>query len=540
MNELYCDGTPYILGLFDPSYVPQLLWYAYVPITVIALVFGVFLLAKDRFSLRSWLFFGIALLFSLNLVNETLQWVTVPVAGNLFAWHLTALLQTLIYVATFYFAYVFTRRALPNTWINLGAALLVAPVLILLPTHYNIIGFDVLNCEGLNGYGWLYFYGLQALITTGVILLAFKKESSTESLVQKQQRISIVLSAFIFLAVMLAVHVFGDLLGEYVIYLAVSLSMAAFIGLVTHSIVAYRTFNIGLIAAQALIFALIALIGSQFFFVESNVNRILISVTLVLTAGIGLVLIRSVKKEIEQRVHIEKLAKELEAANGRQVSLIHFITHQIKGFVTKSRNIFAGMKEGDFGALPDTAKPMVDEGFSSDTKGLTMIQDILNAANIKSGNVEFKMEPFDLKALIEEIVASLKPAAEQKGLEFTAEVSDMTITGDRVQLANVFKNVIDNAIKYTPSGKVSITLQKKDGKAVFVEEDTGVGITKEDMEKLFTEGGHGVESKKVNVESTGFGLYIAKSIVEKHNGHIKAESEGEGKGSRFTIELPEK
>ena len=72
----------------------------------------------------------------------------------------------------------------------------------------------------------------------------------------------------------------------------------------------------------------------------------------------------------------------------------------------------------------------------------------------------------------------------------------------------------------------------------FSVEDSGVGISPEDMQKLFTEGGHGAESRKVNVDSTGYGLYIAKSVVEAHRGRIWAESEGVGKGSRFVVELP--
>lgn len=65
----------------------------------------------------------------------------------------------------------------------------------------------------------------------------------------------------------------------------------------------------------------------------------------------------------------------------------------------------------------------------------------------------------------------------------------------------------------------------------------GVGISNKDKEKLFTEGGKGQNSQKVNVDSTGFGLFIAKNIVEAHNGKIRAESEGEGKGSEFWVEL---
>ena len=68
--------------------------------------------------------------------------------------------------------------------------------------------------------------------------------------------------------------------------------------------------------------------------------------------------------------------------------------------------------------------------------------------------------------------------------------------------------------------------------------DSGVGITPEDMSNLFTEGGHGKDSIKINVHSTGYGLFIAKEVVEASGGKIWAESQGAGKGSRFIVELP--
>ena len=80
-------------------------------------------------------------------------------------------------------------------------------------------------------------------------------------------------------------------------------------------------------------------------------------------------------------------------------------------------------------------------------------------------------------------------------------------------------------------------MSKTDGKILFSVKDTGVGLSKEDKERLFTEGGKGKNSQKVNVDSTGFGLFIAKSIIEAHNGRIWAESEGEGKGSEFWVEV---
>ena len=85
---------------------------------------------------------------------------------------------------------------------------------------------------------------------------------------------------------------------------------------------------------------------------------------------------------------------------------------------------------------------------------------------------------------------------------------------------------------------MTVGLSKKDGKIILSIKDTGVGISEEDKTHLFTEGGRGKESLKVNVHSTGYGLYIAKGVVEAHHGRIWAESEGADKGSAFFVELP--
>ena len=100
------------------------------------------------------------------------------------------------------------------------------------------------------------------------------------------------------------------------------------------------------------------------------------------------------------------------------------------------------------------------------------------------------------------------------------------------------RNLIDNAIRYTLSGSIDVALTVVEGKIHFSVKDTGVGITDEDRPKLFTEGGHGKDSIKVNVDSTGYGLFIAKQVTEAHGGTIRAESEGAGKGSEFIVELP--
>ena len=85
-------------------------------------------------------------------------------------------------------------------------------------------------------------------------------------------------------------------------------------------------------------------------------------------------------------------------------------------------------------------------------------------------------------------------------------------------LKEAINNLIDNSIKYTKEGKISISLKDGDGKVRFTITDTGVGINDEDKKNLFTEGGRGKDSVRINVDSTGYGLYSVKLIIEAHKG----------------------
>ena len=131
---------------------------------------------------------------------------------------------------------------------------------------------------------------------------------------------------------------------------------------------------------------------------------------------------------------------------------------------------------------------------------------------------------------------------EAKGLVLESSIhdskdDDYRIMGDVFWLKEAVNNLIENSIKYTPTGKIVIKLEDGNKKIKFSIKDTGLGITDEDKKNLFTEGGRGKESVKTNVDSTGYGLYTVKLVIEAHKGRVWAESEGAGKGSTFYIEL---
>lgn len=325
----------------------------------------------------------------------------------------------------------------------------------------------------------------------------------------------------------------------YILYSAVFI-LPTVIG-AAYAIRVHHLFNIKVFSTATLVF-LLAIASFGEIVISSTVALVLFRTgVFVFVLVFGINLIRSVIREVEQREKIEKLAKELAETNERQEGLIHFIGHEVKGSLTKDSGAFAALLEGDYGTISDTLKPFVEHALAESRQGADSVAKILKAANLKRGTVTYTKELFDLKVLAAAAVERARLSAEQKGLvlTFTAADAAYQMNGDKAQIYDhVLRNLIDNAVNYTPAGSIAVSLKKENDKFVFAVKDTGVGITDEDKKHLFTEGGHGKDSLSINVHSSGYGLFIAKSIVAEHKGTIRAESEGQGKGSTFIVEFP--
>lgn len=537
-----CEWAPNPYLFFSDNVFSNLIYYSHLTPVLVSLALGAFVYFSNRKTLLNKALFIITLILSSWLLLDLILWATDSVQLVIFSWSIVNMLEPVIYAGFLYFMYIFVLRRDIGWRLKTLIMLPVLPTILGTGTGWNVFGFNLTNCdrEVVEGPLTFYNYAVEICYSVWIFAIAVWAMFRKTTIEEKRQTALVGVAILTLLLGFASGNILGSFsedwtLGQYGLFV-----LPISIGTLSYFIVQFRFFQQSQLSiVQFLVIGLWLAVGSILFLQSFESIRWIVSVTLVLLAIIGLMLIQSIKAEIEQRRQIERLARDLSRANDQQVTLIHFITHQIKGFVTKSRNIFAMMKEGDFGVMPDTAKSIIDQGFESDTKGIATIQEILNAANIKSGKVAFTMAPFDLKALLEGIAKDLKQAADAKGLSLNVNLGEsLTVNGDSAQLVNAYKNLIDNSIKYTPKGSVNLDLEKKDGKAVFTISDTGVGITPEDMKNLFTEGGHGKESTKVNVDSTGFGLYIVKNIIEAHKGRVWAESDGAGKGSRFIVELP--
>ncbi|MBV8196651.1 MAG: PAS domain S-box protein [Candidatus Eremiobacteraeota bacterium] len=174
---------------------------------------------------------------------------------------------------------------------------------------------------------------------------------------------------------------------------------------------------------------------------------------------------------------------------------------------------------------------------------LSLINDILDLARIESGKVELSIEPLLVREVIDDVTTSLRPSAERKGLSLESSVpaQKILVRADRRTLQQILINLINNAIKYTEAGKVTIAMtRRRENGQTWVDiavSDSGIGIKAEDQAKLFQAFEQLDPSSTRRFEGAGLGLYLSQQLAALLSGRLKVESD-HGKGSTFTLTLP--
>ncbi len=170
-----------------------------------------------------------------------------------------------------------------------------------------------------------------------------------------------------------------------------------------------------------------------------------------------------------------------------------------------------------------------------------LVEDILDIAKLESKVMKFNMEDLQMTTVAKDAVASAAPFAKEKKLALNTKVPEKlpTVHGDAGRLTQVLTNLLNNAIKFTDKGSVTLAAKKMGGGIVFEVTDTGIGISRKDQPKLFTKFYQADTSAKRKYAGTGLGLAICKEIVKAHKGRVWVKSRL-GHGSTFGFNLPTK
>lgn len=192
--------------------------------------------------------------------------------------------------------------------------------------------------------------------------------------------------------------------------------------------------------------------------------------------------------------------------------------------------------------LSEKLKRYLTRTLTSTERLINLVNDMLNVSRIESGRIEIIPRAFDIKQLVDDVVAEVAPKASEKKINIKIDPNEVSqIIADPDKIHQVLLNLIGNSLKFTPeSGIIEISFFS-DGKSVETKvKDSGVGIAKEDMQRLFQKFGRldNTYVAAATTGGTGLGLYISKSLIELMKGKIWANSEGLGKGAEFIFSLP--
>lgn len=318
--------------------------------------------------------------------------------------------------------------------------------------------------------------------------------------------------------------------------------------LIAYALARYNLLNAKVISAELFSGIIILILTTEFLFSENLAQFFINGVVLAITAILAFLLIRSVMTEVEAREKIEQLASEIQNANKELARInqaksdfLSMASHQLKTPLSIIKGYISMALEGSFGRITKKIRSQLEKVYVSNERLISLVEDLLNLSRIEEGRMKYDWSNEDVVSLMGQVVEEMHMPAERKGLRIVWEPPRemLCVRIDLSKMRNVMFNLVDNAIKYTDKGTVTIAIAKYNQTVRVFITDTGRGVSSEQIKKLFTKFTRVLEgSKSLTTSGFGLGLYVARLIVEEHAGRIWAESAGLGKGSTFILELP--
>lgn len=241
-------------------------------------------------------------------------------------------------------------------------------------------------------------------------------------------------------------------------------------------------------------------------------------------------ILEDVKEANERLKEIDKL----------KTDFLNTTSHELKTPLTPIRSYLDLLEDGSLGKLNQQQKSALKVIDKNVKRLKRLISDILDITKVEAGQMKFIMEKIRFEKVIKEAIQEIKPSIDEKKIKIEVRIPKKLplIEGDKQRLIQVLTNLLDNAIKFSPKNKrVMITAKKRKNSLFMAVADKGIGISKNNLPKLFTKFFQVDTSATREQPGTGLGLTICKGIIEAHNGNIWAESIL-GKGSTFYFTLP--
>jgi signal transduction histidine kinase len=412
---------------------------------------------------------------------------------------------------------------------------------------------------------WIYIVGMLFFILY-VLISSYLKAKG----IKKLQISYVLIGAIFYISTVVIVSFILPLMGIYKFIPLDSPSSLFLLFFTALAITRVHLFEIRVILTEALVGGIALILLVQVLIAPVFWLKIFGFLLLILFSIAGYLLVKSILKEIAMKTEIERayevekrareelekiaiqerklrekdeeLVRELKKLDEAKNQFILITQHHLRTPLSIMKGYISMMLDGTYGEINEKLKkPLLN--FQKSTEDLIkLVNEFLDISQLRVGGEILNLKDVQIENLLSEIVEELKPEATAKNLYLKLEKPTQPlpqIKADPKKLKAALFNIVDNGIKYTEKGGVNIKLKIENEKLKIIVEDTGMGMTKEEIDTLFTgffkrsEG-----AKRAYATGRGIGLFLSDQIIKAHQGKVWAESEGKGKGSTFYIELP--
>ena len=235
---------------------------------------------------------------------------------------------------------------------------------------------------------------------------------------------------------------------------------------------------------------------------------------------------------------LERTNKELKRLDELKSDFVSTVSHELRTPLSIIKEGISLVLDRIPGDVNEKQVKILDISKYNIDRLARIIDSLLDISKIEAGKVELKRNLINISEVVRHTADSFEARIKEKGLEMRLDIDKVSgsVWVDADRITQVLTNLIGNAVKFTPSGRIDVSCKDKGDGVVCSVSDTGVGISKEDMPKVFDKFQQFSRVAGAGDKGTGLGLSIAKNIIDMHNGAIWVESEP-GKGARFTFKL---
>jgi two-component system, OmpR family, sensor histidine kinase SenX3 len=225
--------------------------------------------------------------------------------------------------------------------------------------------------------------------------------------------------------------------------------------------------------------------------------------------------------------------------NEQHDAFINSVTHELKTPIASIKLYLETLKSRN--VTPEKQQEFYDVMLADTGRLIATVEQVLKAGGAKEKEQRLQMTEIDLGGLVTECITLIRSQRnlDESVIRLTEPSERLVVMGNEADLKTAFINLLDNALKYSKEvPKISVRIKKANNRAEIFIRDSGLGIPRADLKRIFKRFYRVPDAAVSQLRGTGLGLFIVKSIIERHGGRVSAQSRGEGLGSTFLVQLP--